>query len=150
MSGCPGFWNLLHDATIEGIGGVVPGVVGLTLKCDYLRSRFEAPGDRFILELNGCTRFEFQSWSDDSILVSDMNEIAAQRLSILSGDWMEDHCKIYCSRSDGEIGGNLFVSADAFHLSLDNGQPVSFEQLDAISLAYWSEFSARGKKLRGE
>ena len=65
----------MRDAIVVGVVGKVPGDVALSLECDYLRKGFSEPGSGFVLGLIDCTRLQFQPWSDDGSVVTDLIEL---------------------------------------------------------------------------
>jgi hypothetical protein len=81
------------------ISGAVPGTLRLELDCDYLRDRFDAPGDRFFLTPTDCTRFAYRPWGDDLAVVTDLGALKARRLWIKSADCADDSS---CARSMSE------------------------------------------------
>jgi hypothetical protein len=145
MDQCSEIWNLLHDATIIGIAGEVPGVLRLDLKADYLRRRFAESGDRFILSLHGCRRFTFRPWDTADQATTDIVEIGRRNLRIPSADQAEEHCIVHCSGSAtvSEGGGTLEVATDGAILALDSGRPVTPQELTTVSDAYWAAWESR-------
>src|SRR6185295_12491123 len=136
----PDLWNVLHDATIEGIEGEVPGTLRLEIECDYLRSRFVEAGGRFFLTLNGCERFSFHPWEEGEVTTS-IAAMAGMRLWVLSADLKGDRCCVHCSGPPPMCNGSgtLEVVADGAALALDTGRPVPLEEIAAVSEAYWEE-----------
>ena len=143
MDGCPGIWNVLHDATVLAASGSVQHDVELRLECDYLRERFEGPGSEFFLRLVACSRFEFEPWGDAQEVITDIRLIGNLRLWILSAEPMADHCKVHCSRHVRDAaGGVLRVTAGSAELRLDTGRPVPISEIQQVAGDYWEEFSS--------
>jgi hypothetical protein len=144
---CPDIWNVLHDAIIIAIRGALPGDLQMELDCDYLRDRFQNPGDRFVLILRDCSRFAYVPWSDESDTIEDHHALIARRLWILSADSMDGWCKVHCSEAivNGN-GGWLEVVAAAVDLELDDGTPVSLDQLKTVARDYWEELSSDSRR----
>ena len=140
MSMRPEIWNVLHDGTIAGVSGRVPGEVRIEIEADYLRTRFVDPGVRFVITLQDCRTFAFQQWSSAENLVTDLQEIAALRLWILSADVAEDYCVVHCTQ--GDKGGTLKVSARDASLALDSGRTLTLEEILSAADAYWAEFAS--------
>ena len=134
-------WNLLHDGSILEISGSIPGNVHLAVRIDYLRDRFPDPGHRIVLTLHGCTSFSYQplessaSFADSAVPLTDLSAIAAAKPEIRHAkDWTHAHL-VECG------DGDLEAIAEGFSLALDNGRPISFEDLCAVAESYWTEFA---------
>ena len=140
MSMRPEFWNVLHDGTVARVGGRVPGEVRIEIEADYLRTRFVDPGGRFVITLQDCRTFAFQQWSSPENPVTNLQEIAALRLWILSADVADDYCVVQCTQGDN--GGTLKVSAQDASLALDNGRTLTLEEIRSVADAYWAEFAS--------
>jgi hypothetical protein len=142
---CPDIWDLLHDAIIIRIEGRLPGTLALEIECDYLRDRFPSPGERFILTLSDCTRFEFRPWTDGTVAVTRFDELASRRLWVLSAERGDGCCKVRCNEHIPKgNGGELWVSASACEVCLDDGTEVSLPVLKRVVGEYWEEFSSSG------
>jgi hypothetical protein len=135
MAWCPAVWNVLHDGTIARVSGNLPGDLRLDIEIDYLRRRFEEPGQFIVLTLTGCTRMTFVPWAEGSSSISDPADVGGMGLEILS-DRKESFC---CVHGDG---GSLEVVAQSAHLWLDDGRHLSLEELLRVSEAYWDEWEA--------
>jgi len=141
MPACPDIWDVLHDATVTAATGLIPGTISLTIECDYLRDRFSSPGGSFVLSLDGCTKFQFRSWQDDTPITTSIETIGHLRLWLLSADQREQHCQIHCQFHGREGGGSLEVVADSARLQLDTGTPIALAEICAVADAYWTDFS---------
>jgi hypothetical protein len=150
MDSCPRVWNLLHDAKIVGIAGTVPGALDLELEIDYLRTRFAEPGNRLRLSLQDCREFVFRDWNAAKGVTSDLTTIAEKRLWVLSAEQSDEHCIVHCSEYSvaGTQGGTLTIAAGQTRLALDSGRIISFDELDAVSTAYWTEWEADAGRKR--
>jgi hypothetical protein len=143
MQACPEIWDVLHDAEVIAAESLIPGAVSITLECDYLRDRFSSSGGSFVLNLDGCSKFQFRSWQDDLPIITSIDTIGSLRLWILSADQREQHCQVHCQFHGREGGGSLEVIAESARLRLDTGEPISFAQISAVASAYWTDFSHR-------
>jgi len=141
MSMCPDFWNVLHDGTVVAVAGRVPGDLRIDVEADYLRSRFTDHGSRFVITLQDCRTFEFHRWPAPGQPVTDLHEIAALQLWILSADVAENVCIVHCTQGDN--GGTLRVSARDAALALDSGRVLTLEEISSVANAYWAEFASR-------
>ena len=143
---CPTIWNVLHDATIVDVTGAVPGMLRLEIECDYLRDRFEDPGDRFFLTLRDCDRFIYRPWADGAEPIADLQTMSHRRLWILSADPVEGLCKVHCSEHIPHgSGGILEVSAGSASLSLDGERSITLSELEGVAGEYWTEFNSSQK-----
>jgi hypothetical protein len=146
LDSCPAVWNVLHDAIVVGLTGAVPGTVRLELDCDYLRDRFDQPGNRFYLALHDCTRFAYRPWLDELTAIDDLRLLAERRLWILRAEVVAGYCRVHCNEHlPGGSGGTLEVSASTAEVHLDDGSLVSFEKLADVSEEYWTEWSLSSK-----
>ena len=136
----PDIWNLLHDGSIEGASGSVPGTVRLEIDIQYLREKFSDDGRLIILTLHGCSKFEFSDNKDN--LPRGINEIANFCPEILSARDVGIYCEVTCFISNGHYGV-IRVAADDFTLALDSGRISTLEELDSIAKAYWKDFGKR-------
>ncbi len=134
----PEFWNVLHDGFITHVGGSVPGDVQLAVEIDCLRRRFADPGDRIVLTLHGCTTLSYQPFEEEPL--TDFAAIAEAQPEILHAKEWTDASFVEC------VGGDLRVTAIGFSLALDNGRPISLDELCAAAEAYWAEWSERASK----
>ena len=127
-------WGFLHDGSLDRADGVVPGDVTLYISIPYLRKAFEPVGDGFILKLIGCGQFELVG--DDGAVISDLGQIAACALEILSIE-SESPLTIYTTY------GTLVLSYDSLEIALDTGQSLTVTELDQASAKYWQAWSER-------
>jgi hypothetical protein len=143
MDSCPEIWNVLHDATLVGATGLIPGKVSLEIECDHLRERFAEPGSHFVLTFDHCTTFQFRSWDDEISVVADLKLIAGSGLVILSADRAGELCKVQCTFTARSGGGILEIAAASATLQLDSGEPVQLGEIVSVAEAYWKEWSRR-------
>lgn len=127
-------WNLLHDGSIVGIEGAVPGDVSLHVAIEYLRDRFPGSGSGFVVHLSGCTQLSYQPY--DEAVITDLAAIAALEPEILGAE-TTDPLEVACAM------GTLILRYESVTLSLDTGGGVSLDTLDAAAQSYWEEFDAR-------
>jgi hypothetical protein len=128
-------WNFLHDGSILRVWGAVPGDVQFAVWIDYLRSRFPDPGDRILLTLHGCAALSYQT--HEGTALTDLDAIARAEPEILQAKDWTDASVVEC------VSGTLRVTATDFSLSLDSGRAITFDELCAVSKAYWTAFDER-------
>jgi hypothetical protein len=95
---------------------------------------FPGDGESFVLALHGCQSFSLTT--DDGEEVSSIAEIERRSPEILSVI-SEDPLSIYTTC------GTLTTTYSSATLSLDSGEPVSPEDVDAASGRYWEQWSKR-------
>jgi len=132
-----GVWNVLQDGEITALGREEPTTLVIFVTIPYLRERIEPLGDSLCLRLRGCRRLEFAGAGAQSS--TSPREIAMQRLWILSTDSEAMPVKIVTP------SGFLILDFDAVDISLDTGQPLTYDELCRVCGEYWDEWSARGK-----
>lgn len=133
-----GIWNVLHDGYVLGVSGAVPGDVRLSVRIDYLRSRFRDPGNRILLTLHGCIALDYQSYENDAAL-TDFDAIAKAEPEILNAKDWTDASVVECAN------GTIRVTATGFSLELDSGRAITFDELCSVAEAYWKAFEERSK-----
>lgn len=134
LSFFPDVFNVLHDGDIVAISGIVPGTVLLDIDIKYLRRRFPEPGKIIKLTIIGCTHFAYRDF-DESKFITDLSAIEAFKPMIIGAVMRGEICDVDC------LKGPLEITATDGSLSLDNGRPVSLEELIGIADAYWKEWS---------
>jgi hypothetical protein len=127
-------WKLLHDGDIESIDGRVPGTLRLRVGIQYLRDMFRGSGNGFRVELRGCDLIELESWMDDTAIVRDPEAIGKVGLEISSAEERPDHLLVICS------GYDLRLRYQSAHVELDNGMPVTIDELQDAADRFWTEW----------
>jgi hypothetical protein len=135
----PDIWNVLHDGTIVGATGAVPGDVQLSISIDYLLRRFPGNGQHLILTLHDCTDFAYEP-DDPKGRLTNLEAISAAEPEILKAENWKDANKVYC------VSGTLHVFTRAFSLALDSGRTITLQELIDVSQAYWTEWSERAQQ----
>jgi hypothetical protein len=130
-------WNTLHDGKLTALTREEPDTVMMSITIPYLRKRISPGGDSFCLRLHGVRRIQFAGFG--ASYTDDYEEIASYSLWILSTD--SDLMPVRIATAEGF----LVLDFDSLHISLDTGQPISYEQLDRVSEEYWDEFSRARK-----
>lgn len=130
-------WDILHDGTIEGVEGNVPGDLTLNVEIEYLREMFSDGGTNIIVKLLGCDTLMYQPDNPSPLLDSLAGVIPE---GIHSGEVDGDLIRVYC------MNGVLSLRYQDFSLMLDNGQPVALAELGEKSQEYWDNL---GKVVEG-
>jgi hypothetical protein len=132
-------WNVLHDGSVLRVSGAVPGNIQFAIWIDYLRDGFPDPGNRILLTLHDCTSLSFQPYEAETALTG-LDAIARAEPEILQAHDWTDASTVDC------VGGTLRVLATDFSLALDSGRRITFDDLCAVSEAYWTAFAERTPK----
>ena len=122
-------WNVFHDGSICHVKGEVPGPLELTIEFEYLRELFLPEGEAFIIHLEHCVLFRFDSY--DSEMNNDID------MEILSCRVDTDVLKVFC------VEGILNIEYRTAYVTLDSGSPITLQQLESTAQAYWDDFSKR-------
>jgi hypothetical protein len=138
----PAIWNILHDGSIERASGDVPGTVHLEIDIQYIRERFPDKGRLIILMLLECTKFDFFNYEDN--VPQGIGALANICPEILSAREREGYTEVTCAVSE-RYGGILRVAAGDFSLALDSGRPITLNEIDSVTKAYWDDFRKRGR-----
>jgi hypothetical protein len=136
-------WNILHDGGIAGMEGSVPGDLTLRIKIPYLRQMFSESGEDIFLRLSSCTRFAMKIWEED-LLTSDPERIVASDTEILSTESEDIPVRIVTTH------GAIEAEFQSFALALDDGQPITFEEICGACERYWTRWEEDGKAVRTE
>ncbi len=123
---------ILHDGVIQKISGQIPGTVYLEIECDYLRRRFSAKGNSFILALSDCARISF--FTEDQKCLESFSDIVAESLEMLSADTVEGTVVVYCSN------GTLELRFEDCTVLLNETVKISADELENEARAYWDEW----------
>jgi hypothetical protein len=139
----PDICNVLHDGSIEGITGSVPGTLVVDVGIIYLRERIPDPGTLIRITLTDCTLFSYLDFPS-SKTVTDLPAIVALDLEIKSAGMEGEVCEVYCA------DGVLKVIAASGSISLDSGRAVTLDELCGEAEGYWSDWTERNKREREE
>lgn len=134
-----GVWNVLHDGSIVDVAGSVPGEVTVTVAIEYLRSLFPGSGDRFLIHLSGCSMCELRRFLADQTLVGDLTTVAAEEPEILSADFRENTVVVSMTVGPGSYL-ELHLLYENLCVALEDGQPVTIEELADAAQRYWERF----------
>lgn len=129
------FWGLFHDGSIVDREGNVPGKLKATIKCRYLSNLFPSKGESFWVVLHDCGRFEYEPFEENPI--SNLSEIAHRKPEIL-----------YCRVDHGLIQldcvtGTCRVTHGGFEISLDDGSPITVNELTVAAERYWENWQRK-------
>jgi hypothetical protein len=130
-------WAAFHDGSVTRIEGTLPGTLRLRIEIQYLREMFPTPGDAFAVTLTGCTRFSFAEY--DQPPIEDLARIAALEPEILYVGGL-DPLTLDCN------DGTLALEYATMRVSLEDGQPVAYQELKVAWDKYWDAFEARAKR----
>ena len=129
-------WNLLHDGSIVGVRGVVPGDVTVRVEIDYLTRIMSPPCEAIDITLLGCHGFEYLNWSDDR-RTTDLQVLAQSEPEILSASRTSTGVRVICTE------GQFDIQYADVRLTRPDGTPGSVEEIDAAATAYWNAFGSR-------
>jgi hypothetical protein len=132
-------WNVLHDGEITVVAREEPDSLIMFVDIPYLRQRIAPLGDSFRLRLGGFRSIGFSNDIGDSY--SAITDIAESRLEILSTESEAMPVKIAVAQ------GTLTIDFDSVDITLDTGQPVTYEQLHRVCEEYWNEWSAKHQQV---
>ncbi|WP_157499812.1 hypothetical protein [Lysobacter sp. Root983] len=128
----PMLWNLFHDGVLTRAEGAVPGEVRLFIDIPYLRAKFPGKGAGFDVVLSECSKLSLVMRGGSVIALADIRYIKPEILSAEPGPPL----KIFCE------GGTLTLQYRSVELFVDSGAPITLQELDAASEAYWTEWEA--------
>ncbi len=137
-------WNILHDGGFVDIQGNVPGELTIKVEIAYLANKLKGSFDNILVTLSDCTIFEYERyWSKNKTQtytsIEELNRVSPG-LEVLSCDEENDYLLI------ADICGTIKVKYHSAKLTLENGNPLSFEELASVSKEYWENFGATTAK----
>ena len=127
-------WNLLHDGTITKIAAPRHDTRLLTIEIEYLRHMLSKDGNEIIVQLNSCDIFEYQNFTDE-VLTQELLTIATYEPDILSATQNQSSILTI-----GCVAGLVRTRYQSFSLALDNGYPITLENLKNAHQRYWEAF----------
>lgn len=143
-------WDLLHDGTLVAI--VRTGNrARLTIRIPFLRARFEAPGDAFVVELHGLEVLGYLPYSDrwDEPLITDLAAIVAAKPNLVEAEWRPDRARALDEAGPAMIVwgglGSLRLAYAELELALDDGRPVTLAELGEAVARYWQDWREHWK-----
>lgn len=130
-------WGVFHDGFVTRIDGAIPGTLRLEIEIGYLRKQFPEPGSRFVIILSNCTRLIFTEY--DGPPIADLGRIQALEPEIMYVSQLQP-LMLDCN------GGTLELDYQEMSVSLESGQPVSYDDLVSAAEKYWAAFAARAER----
>ncbi|MDF7801062.1 hypothetical protein P4C99_16415 [Pontiellaceae bacterium B1224] len=134
-------WNILHDGALVRLWELAPKNIVIQVEIEYLANKLNGHYNSIFVSLKNCTLFEFeQHWSKDDIRhYSTIQELEGitPGLMVLSCCEKEGHLEI------DDISGVIRTKYDSAELTLENGNALTFEELDAAAKEYWDDFGKR-------
>ncbi|GAB4512371.1 MAG: hypothetical protein OHK0046_11790 [Anaerolineae bacterium] len=148
----PELWNVLHDGAIMGIQGSVPGDIRLVVMIPYLKELWAEAEDYLIIDLHGCTVFEWHVFGkdDETVVFQDLTAIANSRPKIRTATAVDKTILLYTRGSVAkqrgathplwEVQGELRIRYDsmAMYLNTVGTDPLPLEEVRDRAAAYWS------------
>jgi hypothetical protein len=130
-------WNVLHDGEITVTAREAADVAIMFVSIPYVRRRIAPLGDSFRLRLGGFRGMHFENSIGDTD--SELAEIEGYEILAILSDTMP--AKIQLTQ------GTLTLDFDSLEMSLDSGQPVTYEEVLRVAQDYWDECAARTKQV---
>lgn len=134
------FWNVLHDGEItafERNGDTLTMFVSIP----YLRRRMKPLGDSFVLTLSGLTRADFLNFDGSPSSLTE--ELDGGLPEILSTDSSAMPVSIATTT------GTMILDFKSITVTLDTGEPVSFDAIAKVCEEYWTEWKQKAEQARG-
>lgn len=132
-------WNVLHDGGVAAIDGKIPGDVTIRINIPYLRKMFSEDGEEILVRIANCSKLTMTIWGED-LTTDEPKRIVATDTEILSTE--SDDVPVHVITTFGELD----IDFEAFSLSLDNGKPITFEELCEACESYWNRWENETKR----
>lgn len=134
-------WNILHDGALVHLHDSTPGELKIKVEIEYLANKLSGGFDNIYVLLKNCSLFEYERyWSKDRVQVyktiKELEGISPALMALSCGEESD-----YLLISD--ICGSIKTRYDSAELSLEDGKPLSFLELDNVSREYWNNFGAK-------
>jgi hypothetical protein len=131
-------WNVLHDGEITIMQRESPDVLVMFVSIPYVRRRIQPLGDSFRLRLGGFRGMAF-SYDIDQDTFTELDYIEGFGILDVLSDTMPAMIQL--------AQGKLMLDFDSLEISLDSGQPVTYEEVFHVAQKYWDEFATRAKEV---
>ena len=129
-------WGVFHDGVLKLIDGTVPGTLRLEIEIGYLRGMFSEPGNRFFVNLFGCSKFIYTRFDErPTENTSYIQDREPEILYVTSEKPLVLDCAI----------GTLELEYDEMTVTLESGQAVSYASLASASKEYWNDRKSRSE-----
>jgi hypothetical protein len=123
-------WGVFHDGVVKLIEGTVPGTLRLEIEIGYLRGMFPEPGDRFFVNLLGCSKFIYTGFDErPTENTSYIQDKEPEILYVTSEEPLVLDCAM----------GTLEIEYDEMTVTLESGQAITYEALASASHEYWNK-----------
>ncbi|EMN7262890.1 hypothetical protein WB865_001853 [Vibrio vulnificus] len=121
-------WGIFHDGYISKIEGTIPGELRVFVNILYLRGMFQGDGEGFVVTLSNCTMFEYQEYDEQPTRnLKDIEGLEPEVLYVQSKEPLVLDCS----------AGTLRMSYDSATIEIDNGTPVTDNELSQECDNYW-------------
>jgi hypothetical protein len=134
-------WRVLHDGQITALAGEGGGAITMFVSIPYLRRRLVPLGDSLVLRLGGVRRFQ---WCDNS----DQEGSLQEEIECCTTEILGTESESMPVTIDTTMG-RLIAEFESVSVSLDTGEPLSYEHLRRVCMDYWTEFERRAAALSG-
>ena len=124
--------GIFHDGYIVEIQHELPNI-SIRIEIEYLREMFPSKGSSFIANIIGCESIEFLKWESE-VRTSDLKSIASEEPEILSVEQIGNSAHIICTE------GELDILYSNIEFQLDNGEIVTYQELEDACKKYWHNF----------
>src|SRR5688572_22309529 len=131
-------WNSLHDGTIDGISGMVPGDVFVTIGIAYLCRMLPTSADQLKVCLRRCTLLRYEPF--EGTPVEGVEAMAGQDIEVLSAERPARVVEVAC------VSGILKLEYEGVEIQLVEGRTVSQEELEHAAERYWTEWEEKNRR----
>jgi hypothetical protein len=130
-------WNALHDGEITIAERETPEVLVLFVSIPYVRRRIPPLGDSFRLRLGGFRGMVFDNEIGDTS--SEVEDLEGLEILECLSDTMPVMIQV--------TAGKLMLDFNSLEISLDSGQPITYEEIVRAARDYWDEWSKRSQQV---
>ncbi|MEM8710123.1 MAG: hypothetical protein AAGG01_04160 [Planctomycetota bacterium] len=132
----------LHDGTLDGIRGDVPGLVVMRVDIEYLAETI-APGETAIdVILHDCRVATYELYGSPGR--ASLTEEPTIGWTLLGAQWSEEDAVVEISCAEGI----LRIGCGSVALQLGSTRVLSLESLDHASVRYWDAWERKSKRHR--
>lgn len=141
-------FSMFHDGVISSHLSSKDGLL-LIVEIRYLAQRIHPAYTKFLVCLFDAKDIQFHTWPNNADnpakSITAIDEIFKPRLAILQSEVRNQKIEVVCNQASADFpycGGELEFHAESATVSDESGRFWRLEELEALSKAYWDEWSS--------
>ena len=136
-------FSILHDGCIEEIS-VESTRLRLKVNIQYLAELVDKSHECITLILKYVKAATFEPWSEENVIISDLDAISSLELGIISSEINQEdkivvHSNCLGSKNTEFEGGKLIIDCQGYEILDQMGNLLSLKQVKELSTHYWND-----------